>query len=117
MSFPKLPSCPPWCASLHATPGTAHFRNLDLVEMLDDPNRLVEINLYAADDGTPPLMQILYPGDVGTEHVFVSNEVAGAIATIVRMFEGPGLNDRRGLREFAQLLDEGAHMISGVTEL
>lgn len=106
-----------WCSYAHAQQGGHHMANLDLVELLDDTDQVVEVNLYA-DDDTPPVVRVMYPGDDGnTAHIDLSNEAAGAISRIVGFFEGPGLNDRRGLRELAQLLTEGAWAISGVTTL
>ncbi|MFI9552672.1 hypothetical protein [Nonomuraea endophytica] len=106
-----------WCSYHHEQPGGSHHRNLDLIEVLDSPDLVVEFNLYAPDDVTAPVIRVMFPGDGVTSYIDVSNDIAGGIATVIGLFEGPGLNDRRGLREFAQLLAEGAGIVSGVTVL
>ncbi|MFI6299515.1 hypothetical protein ACIBEJ_48530 [Nonomuraea sp. NPDC050790] len=116
---PTTPRCTvyDWCSYTHEQPGGTHLANINLIEVLDDPNLVVEVNLYAPDDTTPPVIRVLFPGDGVTAYIDVSNDVAGGISTVIGLFEGPGLNDRRGLREFAKLLAEGAGRVSGVTEL
>lgn len=105
-----------WCSYAHAQQGGHHMANLDLIEMLDDTDLVIEVNLYA-DDSTPPVVRLMFPGDGFTAYIDLPAEHAGAIASVIRMFEGPGLFDRRGLRELAELLTEAAHDLGGVTEL
>lgn len=108
-----------WCTSGHERPDHDHHANLDLIEHLDDANLVVEVNLHApADDSTPPVVRVMFTGDDGiTAYLDLPGYPAGSIAHIISYFEGPGLFDRRGLREFAELLAEGAHALSEVTEL
>ena len=115
----QRPKCPvyDWCTAQHLQPATDHHAAKDLLEHLDDRNEIVEVNLFAPADGSaPPSVRVFYPGGE-RPYIDLTNHDAGAIATIIRMFEGPGLNDRRGLRDFAYLLFIGASQISGVTEL
>ncbi|MER7363551.1 hypothetical protein [Nonomuraea wenchangensis] len=115
----QRPRCPAynWCTVEHLQPGTDHFAAKDLIGHLDDPALLVEVNLFAPGDGSaPPSIRIHYPGG-DQPYIDVDNHVAGAIVTIIDMFEGPGRNDRRGLREFAEMLFMGASEIGEVTEL
>ncbi|MGW4411750.1 hypothetical protein ACWEJ6_47550 [Nonomuraea sp. NPDC004702] len=108
-----------WCTSRHLEPGWPHQATRDLIEHIDDSNLVVEVNLYApADDSTPPVVRVMFTGDDGlTAYIDLPGFTAGSIAYIIRYFERPGLIDRRGLREFAELLTEGASMLSEVTEL
>lgn len=105
-----------WCSYATHERGH-HLTNINLIELLDEPNRVIEVNLYA-DDDTPAVMRLMFPGADGvTAYIDMLGAHAGAIAAIIRMFEGPGLFDRRGLRELAELLAEGAETLSEVTEL
>ncbi|HEX4815908.1 MAG TPA: hypothetical protein VFV66_24440 [Nonomuraea sp.] len=102
-----------WCSYTTHQRGH-HMANLDLIEMLDEPDKVIEVNLYA-DDTTPPVVRVMFPGDGVTAYIDLPADHAGSIASIIRMFEGPGLFDRRGLRELAELLTEAAHELGTVT--
>jgi hypothetical protein len=90
--------------------------NLDLIELLDEPDKVIEVNLYA-DDDTPPVVRVMFPGHDVTAYIDLPAFHASSIARILSLFEGPGLFDRRGLRELAELLSEGAHTLSEATTL
>ncbi|AQZ67656.1 unnamed protein product [[Actinomadura] parvosata subsp. kistnae] len=106
-----------WCTSSHQRPNMDHRDDIDLIEHIDDRNVIIEVGLFAPADGSaPPSIRVAYPGG-DAPYIDLDNHVAGAFVDIIRMFEGPGLNDRRGLRDFSTLLFIGASRISGVTEL
>ncbi|WP_113703809.1 hypothetical protein [Nonomuraea lactucae] len=104
MSFPRTPDCPDWCADRHHEPGRPHFRNLDLIEHLDDSDCMVEVNVWLRDG--QGVAEVRFTDRDGTEtRVELSQEAAGVVGYILREF------DRRGAKEFGALLFEAAHML------
>ncbi|MFF0862326.1 hypothetical protein ACFYUV_11280 [Nonomuraea sp. NPDC003560] len=89
-------------ASSHAD--RPHRRNLDLIEHLDHRACLIEVNVQTVVD--PHLQVVLTDVDGTTSSVRFTAEQAGVIGRIVELF------DRRGVREFGQLLAEGARLLN-----
>ncbi|WP_336208214.1 hypothetical protein [Nonomuraea sp. LPB2021202275-12-8] len=83
--------------------------NLDLVEHLDDKDCLVEVNvaLYS-DDRYVQVMLTDLAGETTT--IRLTAEQAGTVGYIIRTF------DRRGTREFGDLLSEGAILLREASE-
>lgn len=86
-----------------STPKRPRRRNLDLIEHLDNKDCLVEVNVQTDVD---PHVQVVFTDMQGdTYRVHLEREQAGVIGAVI------GLFDRRGVREFGQLLVEGAAML------
>ncbi|MFI9846519.1 hypothetical protein ACIHFD_56520 [Nonomuraea sp. NPDC051941] len=89
--------------------GRPRRRNLDLIEHLDDSGCLIEVNLQLGGDAH---VEVMYTDLQGETHTgkFTADQ-AWIVADIIMQF------DRRGVREFAQLLVEGVHEINADPEV
>jgi len=88
--------------------GQPRRRNLDLIEHLDDSNWLVEVNVQTGEDAH---VQVLYTDQQGQDHhAELTATQAWIVADIILNF------DRRGVKEFAQLLIDGVHDIAAAEE-
>lgn len=84
--------------------GSPRRRNLDLIEHLDNPGCLIEVNVQTGED--PHIEAVFTDMDGETSRIRLDRETAGTVGHII------GLFDRRGVREFGQLLSEGAQILA-----
>lgn len=79
-------------------------RNLDLIEHLDNPDCLIEVNVQT---GVDPHVQVLFTDMDGTAgDLRFDKDEAYALSRIIALF------DRRGLRELGLTLAEAVHEIT-----
>ncbi|MEU4225776.1 hypothetical protein AB0F17_15900 [Nonomuraea sp. NPDC026600] len=94
-----------WCSAAHLHPDGPHHTNLDLIEHLDHSHCLVELDVRIHGQDKAVVVK-LTDLDRQDTTIALSAEQASVIGYIIRTF------DRRGIREIAELLDEGSVLLN-----